>query len=291
MKAKRGVDSKTLIEEVQKIIAEFNTKLTLRQIYYQLVSKHLIENVRSQYQRLSKILVKARHDGVVDWEDMEDRTRAATGGDEEEETPQDHFDNALNYFKNCYHYFDLPKWKNQPNYVEIWFEKQALEGIFESITKDWNLVQLACKGYSSHTMGYELSKRLDNLDEEKEVWIFYFGDFDPSGLDIYRFIKDMCDRFNLTINFKRIAITKEQIRKYKIPPMMAKSSDSRYAGFVADHGTDVVELDALRPDVLQKLINDIIESKFDPDILEEVKEEQKEKRKHIEKMVKKVLKK
>jgi len=96
----RGINSKTLLEEVKKIIKEFDTKLTLRQIYYQLVSKHLIENIRSQYQRLSKILVKARYDSIIDWEDIEDRTRNATGGDTKEETSDEHFDTALNYMKN-----------------------------------------------------------------------------------------------------------------------------------------------------------------------------------------------
>lgn len=291
MKATRGADSKTLVEEVKRIISEYDTKLTLRQIYYQLVSKHLIENIKSQYQRLSKILVEARHNGTINWEDMEDRTRAAKGGDDEEKTPEEHFNQALNYLRNCYGYFDLPKWKNQPNYVEIWFEKQALEGIFESVTNDWNVVQLACRGYSSHTMGYELSKRLAALDEKRKVSIFYFGDFDPSGLDIYRFIKDMCERFNLVINFERVAITKEQIKKYKIPPMFAKSSDSRYGNFVAEHGKDVVELDALRPDVLQKLIKDSINSKFDHEISEQIEEEQERDRTKIQTMVSKTLRK
>jgi len=286
----RGINSKTLLEEVKKIIKEFDTKLTLRQIYYQLVSKHLIENIRSQYQRLSKILVKARYDSIIDWEDIEDRTRNATGGDTKEETSDEHFDTALNYMKNCWKYFQLPMWKDQPRYVEIWFEKQALEGIFESITSEYNVTQLACKGYSSHTMGYELLKRIENIDKDKELHIIYFGDFDPSGLDIYRFIKDMCNRFGLEIKFERMAITKEQIEKYKIPPMMAKSSDSRYSKFIANYGTDVVELDALRPDVLQALIRQAIETRFEDDIYNKIKREEKLQQERIKKMVEEVLK-
>ena len=254
MKAKRGQDSETLVKEVKQIMDEFQIKMTLRQIYYQLVSKHLIENIKSQYQRLSKILVEARHNGTIDWEDMEDRTREAKGGDDELDTPKNHFDSAFHYLKNCWQAYRLPKWKDQPIYLEVWFEKQALEGIFSEICKQENVVWLACKGYSSHTTGYELQKRIEALVEEKEIHIVYFGDHDPSGIDIYRFIQEMCDRFGLVIKFERVAITEEQIKEYNIPPMMAKSSDSRYAKFVADYGTDVVELDALRPDVLQDLI-------------------------------------
>jgi len=285
-----NLNSKDLLAEIIKVIESYDTRLTVRQIYYQLVSKHFIENVRSQYQRVSKILVKARHDGDVDWDAIEDRTRQSEGGDDSEKSPEDHFDSAVNYLRNCWKYFRLPKWKNQPKYVEIWFEKQALQGIFSEETSKFNVTQLACRGYSSHTMGRELQKRIEEITDERpeieEYHIIYFGDLDPSGLDIYRFIQDMCSRFGLTIKFERVAITKEQVQKYNIPPMFAKSSDSRYNKFVAKHGTDVVELDALNPTVLQELIRKSIEKHFDKDIHAEVIDEQEQMRKDIKNMIK-----
>lgn len=285
----RGADSKTLLEEIKKVISEYTTRLTVRQIYYQIVSKHLVQNVLSQYQKISKILVEARHNGEVDWEAIEDRTRNAKGGDEEEESPDDHFENAKNYLKNCWEYYRLPMWKNQPKYLEVWYEKQALEGLFDAITKRYNVVQLAIRGYSSHTMGYELQQRLDGIDPDREIHIVYFGDLDPSGMDIYRFIQDLTERFGLKIKFERIAITPDQIKKYNIPPMIAKKSDSRYSGFVANYGTDVVELDALRPDVLQKLIQESITSRFDYNIYKEVLAEQEENREVIKQKIKELL--
>lgn len=287
------MNSKDLLVEIIKVIESYDTKLTVRQIYYQLVSKHFIQNVRSQYQRVSKILVNARHNGDVDWDAIEDRTRQSEGGDNEEETPEEHFESAVKYLKNCWKYFKLPKWKNQTKYIEVWFEKQALQGIFSEETEKFNVVQLACKGYSSHTMGYMLQQRVESImrqrPEIEEIHVVYFGDYDPSGLDIYRFIKDMCDRFGLKINFERIGITKEQIRKYNIPPMFAKSSDSRYNKFVAQHGTDVVELDALDPNVLKELIRRSILKHFNKDILEDVKQEEQEGRDKIQDMIKEKL--
>jgi hypothetical protein len=287
MKERRGADSKMLLEEIKKIIERYTTKLTVRQIYYQLVSKHLIQNVVSQYQRVSKILVAARHDGEIDWDNIEDRTRQESGGDDEELSPQEHYKRWDEAFRNSWKYFKLPMWKNQPNYVEIWFEKQALEGIFKEVTQKYNVVQLACKGYSSHTMGYRLLQRVGFLDGErqKNIWIFYFGDQDPSGLDIYRFIQDMCERFGLSINFRRVAITKEQIERYNIPPMMAKASDSRYEKFVAEYGEDVVELDALDPNVLMELIESSIQSKFNRDTYDDVLKMQGEMREKIKEML------
>lgn len=291
MATKNGnMNSKDLLVEIIKVIESYDTKLTVRQIYYQLVTKHFIENVRSQYQRVSKILVKARHDGDVDWDAIEDRTRQSEGGDDSEKTPEGHFESAVDYLKNCWKYFRLPMWKNQPRYIEIWFEKQALQGIFSEETSKFNVTQLACRGYSSHTMGRELQIRIEDVTNErpeiKEIHIIYFGDLDPSGLDIYRFIQDMCSRFGLTIKFERVAITKEQVRKYNIPPMFAKKTDSRYDKFVAEHGTDVVELDALNPTVLQELIKESIEKHFDESIHDAVVKEQGNMRDDIREMIK-----
>lgn len=254
-----------ILETVQAIVSEYDTKLTLRQIFYQLVTKHIFDNTINNYKRLSRILVKARHNGDIDWDDMKDRTRQITGGDIAEDTPESHFDSAKHYIENCWKYFKLPRWLNQEKYVEVWFEKQALEGIFEKATASHAVVQLACKGYSSHDVGYRLKERIESLEGEREAHLIYFGDWDPSGIDIYRFIQDMATMFELDIKFERIAITQEQIEQYEIPPMMAKSSDSRFAKFAAEYGTDVVELDALKPDILIDLIKQSVQQHFDQD--------------------------
>lgn len=288
------INRQQLIEAVRDIIDRYDTKLTLRQIFYQLVSKHIIPNNISAYQRLSKTLVWARHNGEIDWESIEDRTRILHGRDEEPETPEDHFRGAMRYFANCDDYYRLPFWHNQEKYLEVWFEKQALQSLFYRITDQYNVSGLPIRGYSSHTVGHELRKRVEEIIEQrpmiKEYIILYFGDFDPSGEDIFRFIQDMSEMFNLSINFEKIAITPEQIKKYNIPPMMAKKSDSRYNGFVAKYGEkSAVELDALDPEVLQKMIKESIERHIDEDIREERSEEQEELRAKVRAMIKKTL--
>lgn len=282
---KEKISKEEIITAVSDIIDSFTTRLTLRQIFYQLVVRHLIPNTMNQYKRLSRILVDARHSGQINWDSMEDRTRTITGGDREEGTPQEWFGSAKYYLENCWRYFKLPHWLNQENYVEVWFEKQALEGIFDSATSRHDIVQLACKGYSSHDVGYKLQQRIDSLTDDRKAHILYFGDWDPSGLDIYRFIQDMAEMFDLTISFERIAITQDQIQQYQIPPMMAKSSDSRYAKFAADFGEDVVELDALDPDVLTNLIHESIEKHFDLDEHRNTLKQQEEGQKEIKRLI------
>jgi hypothetical protein len=67
--------------------------------------------------------------------------------------------------------------------------------------------------------------------------------------------------------------------------MMAKASDSRYEKFVAEYGEDVVELDALDPNVLMELIESSIQSKFNRDTYDDVLKMQGEMREKIKEML------
>lgn len=71
-------DSLTLIEVCNKIIREYTAAgyiLTLRQLYYQCVSRDIIPNKQSEYKRLGSIVNDGRLAGLIDWNALEDRTR------------------------------------------------------------------------------------------------------------------------------------------------------------------------------------------------------------------------
>jgi len=96
---------------------------------------------------------------------------------------------------------------------------------------------------------------------------------------------DARDEFDVDADVRRVAITDEQIQKYNIPPAPAKRSDTRFNGFVGEHGDRAVELDAIEPDVLQEIIKNSIQALFDEKIYQEQKSEQKEKQQEIKKMI------
>ena len=78
----RGGWTKTSLEYLAKVQATLDElrgywPLTLRQVYYQLVATGEIDNNRNQYQRLSRVLSKARIDGLVSWKAIEDRVRSS----------------------------------------------------------------------------------------------------------------------------------------------------------------------------------------------------------------------
>ena len=259
-----------LVQQTNEIMTQYTTKLTLRQIFYRLVSTHTVKNTVQEYKYLSSVLVKARMSGEVPFDSMEDRTRSIKGGDSvsEYDSPNDLVDSWESAFRTCYKFWEVPHWKDQENHVEIWLEKEALSGLFGQTT-DQHKVRLAtCRGYPSLTFMYEACKHLKQIDLPKTI--LYFGDFDPSGMDIERHIQERLYEFGVDAKVIRIGITREQIDQYNIPPMPTKKTDARSASFMETHGDIAVELDALDPDVLQQLIKDSILEYFDEEIYNEV---------------------
>jgi len=67
-----------VFEKVKEVVDDFQSqgyRMTLRQLYYQLVSKDVIPNIASEYAKLSTLLTEARMYGYIDWDFIEDRIR------------------------------------------------------------------------------------------------------------------------------------------------------------------------------------------------------------------------
>jgi len=280
-----------LVAETLKVIKEYTSKLTVRQIYYRLVSRHIIKNIQQEYKYLVGALVDARWNREIPFSAIEDRTRMFIGGDDSPTDPKSHFEQWLNAFKNCANYYDLPHWSDQQEYVEVWLEKQALQGVFDEVIKEWKVTLFPCRGYPSLTKLYEAAMRLKAVQRTgRAIKILYFGDYDPSGQDIPRKVEEDLTKFGIDLELEKIAITKEQIEKYEIPPFPAKTSDPRFAKFAAEYGEDAVELDAIDPKVLQEIIRESITGQFDQAIRDEVEERQEKEREEIQNKVEAALK-
>lgn len=279
-----AISRDALIDQANNIIGQYEgLKLTVRQIYYRLVAGQVIPNSTSSYQKVVKALVYARKQGMVDYDDIEDRTREVHQVDTEEyKSAPDYFNGYLDYIKKLDEYYTMPLWWNQPVKLQVWVEKQALSSLFQAVTDKWGVDLVVCRGYPSLTLLHEASEIL--IDEDgKELEIIYFGDFDPSGADIERNVGDsLGDDFGVVMNIERVAITRGQIDKYKIPPAPAKTSDSRYNGFVEREGVAwQVELDAIEPKMLQGMIEKAILGHYDKGIALERAEELTTRREQI----------
>lgn len=252
--------SVALIEKANEIIVAYQAMgftLTLRQLYYQFVSRDLIANKQSEYKRLGSVINDARLAGEIDWSAIEDRTRNVKRPSVWD-SPESIVDAVADqYMENA--------WRDQPRHVEVWIEKDALIGVIEPVCERWRVPFLACRGYVSQSEQYAAGKRFARLDEQgRQPLVIYLGDHDPSGKDMTR---DHVDRLAMfarwPVEVERLALNWDQIERYNPPPNPAKESDSRAAGYIAEFGDSSWELDALEPTVIDRLIEDKIESVVD----------------------------
>ncbi len=255
-----------VIESANEIIDEYQEKgftLTLRQLYYQFVARDLLPNKQSEYKRLGSILNDARLAGYVDWNAMEDRTRNLVAPST--------WDSPAEIVQACANQFRSDWWHGQPFYVEAWIEKDALLGVLEHACRPWQLPYFSCRGYTSASEVWGAARRIGwKIADNKRVVVLHLGDHDPSGCDMSRDIEDRLRLF-LTgderdadmLEVRRIALNMDQVRTYNPPPNPAKLTDSRANGYIAKHGDESWELDALSPEVLAGLIEGNIQAVLD----------------------------
>jgi hypothetical protein len=268
-----AVSSPEIVSAVKDITSTYRTKMTLRQIYYRLVARNLIPNNLNSYKNLSRILVTAREKGEISAHIMEDRGRTSIGGDYGYLSTEGFAAGRLASLRNCADGYTRQMWADQPEYVEVWVEKDALSRLVSGACSGYRVRTCVGRGYSSYTY---VSDAVDRFIEqqEKECTVVYVGDLDPSGLDITRDLGRRLAEYGADhVTVKRIALNKEQVKQYKLPPAPVKLSDARAAKFVERHGNEVWELDALEPDVLQKTIQDEITQHIDGDLWAEAREQ------------------
>ncbi len=275
--------------------ADMGYDLTLRQLYYQFVGHDLFpddrlwtraatgrwvrdtggtKNADPNYKWLGGILDDGRMAGVVDWDSIVDRTRNL-GQNNHWENPQA----LLNWAAKGYG-FDT--WKNQPERVEVWVEKEAMQGVIARPAREWDVAWFCCRGYVSKSALWRASNRLHQHQQAgQDLTIIYLGDHDPSGLDIDRVVSETVDIMGVTVHLERIALNWDQVQQYKPPPNPTKLTDSRAKKYIPEFGYECWELDALDPRVLNDLIDDAIRSHCDQGLLDTQHQKREDEREQI----------
>ncbi len=277
-----------LINLCNEIIANFQAEgfdLTLRQLYYQLVSRAVIPNNEKSYDNIGALINDARLAGLVDWNAIVDRTRNLRN--------LPHWDKPSEIIDGAARQFNYDRWATQPGRVEVWIEKDALIGVIGGTCTSLDTPYFSCRGYTSQSEMWAAAQRITKryLEQEQETTILHLGDHDPSGIDMTRDITDRLQMFcegdgAIAPIVDRIALNMNQIRKYNPPPNPAKITDSRAAQYIAEYGNESWELDALDPKVIVALIKKNIVTHIDAEKFEEATLKQEHAREELAKIAK-----
>ncbi|RLG62911.1 hypothetical protein DRO21_06815 [archaeon] len=231
MKALRSKWRKKVARYTYQVVRMLNDagvdRFTVRQLFYQLVSRGILKSTRRDYKNFDALLVKLRDEDP--WLDSQ----------------------FIDTSKPRFNYYDRMYWAGQKYFVELWCEKDALRGFFEPYAKRYRVNLVICRGYPSVTRLRE-AKEQRHIPPNVKYVVLYFGDFDPSGEDIFRWINKELRPYNIVV--RKVALTMEQVKKYRLPPRVPKKKDPRTPKFIKKYGEVAVELDALHPVILRDMI-------------------------------------
>ncbi len=175
-------------------------------------------------------------------------------------------------------------WDDQPDYLEIWLEKEALAGVLYDATYDWDVPLMVTRGYPSLSYLYAAAQTVAEVG--KPTYLYYFGDHDPSGVDITRAVERGIRELapDAEIYFSRVAVTREQIRVLHLPTRPTTKSDSRSKTFQGRS----VELDTIPAAHLRSMVKSCIEGHIDQRVLEQTQLIEKAERETLERIQKQV---
>lgn len=239
-------------------IIEEQQPATVRQAFYQATVRDLpgILKLESGYKKVQILLAQMRREGILPFGWIADLTRY-------QRKPRS-YDSVAEALEETARLYRKKLWSSAACYVEVWIEKDALSGVIYPVTSLYDVPLMVARGYSSITFLHSSAEYINTLDVP--AYIYHLGDYDPSGVNAAEKIEQTLREFapDAEIHFKRLAVTPDQIRRWRLPTRPTKQSDTRAKKF----GSDIsVELDAIDANMLRDIVRKAIEQHLPADQL------------------------
>jgi hypothetical protein len=252
-----------VLGEGREIVESYDTSVTLRQLFYRLVSKQLIPNTQSYYRRLSSYTAEARRAGT--FPDLIDRTSKI-------DQPY-HETSPGAALRSTAEFYQRDRTEGQAVSIYLGVEKDGLVTQLTSWFGGYGLPVVALGGYASQSYCDEIGRHAEG--QRRPAVLLYAGDCDPTGEDIER---DLVARTGCWTITRRIALTPQQVIEYRLSEyapddaeLRKLQNDPRAKAFERKHGSLVqYEVDALAPTDLRYLYRSAIDEFWDESAYQDV---------------------
>jgi hypothetical protein len=231
---------------------------TARQIFYRCVALHGQDFPKTEdtYDLVTRELANLREKDKVPWEWIVDNGRHSQIREMYGSPTEGLQELARNYALN--------PWKDKGCYVQVWCEKEGLVNVLWEVCCDKRVPIYPTSGYSSVTFAHEAAEA---MDRDKTGYLFYVGDFDPSGIDIDRNVEAKLRQYapDAEFEFERVAITPEQIPDLMFACRPTKAKDTRAKGAAWIEASQItggqsIEVEAIDPNTLRDTVRKAVEN-------------------------------
>jgi len=260
---RRGRRSKEQMDRIRGRIyetAKAYQPLTVRQLFYLLVTRSVVEKTERAYKgTVVRLLTQMREQNLLPFDWIADTTRWMR------KPPS--YGSLEDALTNTRDFYRRDIWAEQPVYVEVWAESDSVAGIIYEATKQWDVPLMVCRGYPSVTFLHSAADCLNTVG--KPAYLYHVGDHDPSGVDIARKNEQRLREWapNAEIYFECLAVTSDQIKEMDLPSRPTKSTDTRSKGFQGRS----VEVESIEPATLREIVLGAIEQHIDETSLQNIR--------------------
>lgn len=149
-------------------------------------------------------------------------------------------------------------WDDADAYVAFYCEKETIADLVYQQTAKWDVPLSVFHGFSSKGFLWENAQAIE--EAAKPAYLYFLRDHDPSGEKIFKSAVASLIRYapsDAEIHVEQLAVTPEQIRTLGLPTRPTKTKGNTHAkGW---KGGRSVEVDAIPPAELRRIINAAIE--------------------------------
>jgi hypothetical protein len=282
MPNKRRRRSQPEIEDIKSAIVDAVTEdppMTVRQVFYQLVVRRVIEETEKEYNgTVIRLLSNMRLDGELEWGHIVDESRHPR--------LTETFDSLADAVESTARFYRRSALKDCDEYIEIWLEKDALAGVVWDVVSDYDVPLMVSRGTPSLTFLWGSFVQVHRAAAGKGTTIYQFGDHDPSGVlipaTINRRLNEWADKYRIQPpEIIRVALTEDQIAEHDLPTRPTKRTGNSHAD---RFDGDSVELDAIPAGVLRDLVRESVEIHIDPEQLKVQRVAEESERAHLRRM-------
>lgn len=252
--------------------------MTVRQLFYRLTTTGVIEKTEAEYKgTVCRLTAEMRRAGDIPYHWLADATRWMR-------KPKT-FSSVEDALRRTASTYRRALWDDAPTAVEIWLEKEALAGVLVDVTDEWDVPLMVTRGCPSMSFLYSAAEMIADRERSgQRTQSYYFGDYDPTGVDIDRQIVqgigeclDGLAAYDEP-DFVRVGVRPDQISDYNLPTRPTKKTDTRSKNFKGES----VELDAIKPEDLRELATAAIERHVDHHRLDVLRTYEDEERRQME---------
>jgi hypothetical protein len=273
-RGRRSTDEMAWIKFRLYILAAQERPATVRSMYYRMEAAGFVPKDERAYRLVQRTILDMRRQGIMPWRWVTDSSRRVWGkprfGDME--SYAEHV--ATNYCKDY--------WLESPVNVEVWCEKDALQGVIYPTCNEFGLDLYVSKGQSSASYLYEAAEAIK--EDGRPTVVYILSDFDPAGFRIAERIEaglreHLPDEQELEAF--RIALSYEQVQEYNLTTREVKKTDPHAAEFIRRYGDISCELEAMAPTTLRRILAEHLHKHMSPDRLRILKLAEEEERKGL----------